>query len=123
MATIQEIIDRVDENVPNAFSQQVKLGWIAELDGRIGLNVFLMSIAEVQCLRYAFPEDLKSEPLVSFPHDSIYDLWLESMIHYKNGEADRYQNTMQMYNAAYNDFVRWFAQTYEPARGYARRFD
>lgn len=94
--------------------------WIAELDGRIAADVMLMSISDIQLVRYAYPEDLNSEPLVAFPHDSIYDLWLGAKIDYENGEYRKYQNSMEMFNAHYVNFVRWFALTYEPAQGYRK---
>lgn len=118
MAKIKEIIERVDENVPNAFNAERKLAWIAELDGRIATNVFLMNITDVHQLQYQYPEDMESEPLVSFPHDRLYELWLEAQIDFANRETDKYQNSMAMYNTAYNNFVRFIAQTYEPAQGY-----
>ncbi len=121
MATIIEIIERVDNGKPNAFPQKEKLKWIAELDGKIALNVMLMSIADAQAFRYQYPESLGCEPLVGYPHDGMYDAWLEARIDYANGEYEKYQNSMEMYNAAYGDFVRWFASTYKPAQGYARR--
>lgn len=121
MATIQEIIERVDEKKPNAFSQKTKMTWIAELDGKLATDVFLMHITEVRQLQYRHPEDLKSEPIVGFPHDTIYDLWLGAKIDFENGEYDKYQNSMEMFNAHYGSFVRWFASTYEPAQGYVRR--
>lgn len=121
MATIREIIDRVDDTKPNAFSQKVKLGWIAELDGKIAADVMLMSIVDIRQLNYTHPEDLNSEPLVGFPHDGIYDAWLGAKIDFMNGEYDKYQNSMEMFNALYVNFVRWFATCYEPARGYVRR--
>lgn len=121
--TIREIIERVDENKPNAFSQQKKLEWIAELDGKVAANVLLLDIAVIQQLRYRHPDDLETTPLVEFPHDGIYELWLDAKIDYANGEYDIYQNSMEMFNAAYGDFVRWFAATYEPAQGYVRRYD
>lgn len=40
------------------------------------------------------------------------------MIDYENGEYNRYANTSQMFNAAWNDFVAWFAEKYRPADGY-----
>lgn len=120
MATIREIMERVDENVPNAFSQKTKLGWIASLDGKIAADVFLMGIEEIRMLQYRHPEDLDSEPLVGFPHDEIYDLWLRARIDDANGEVERYENAMQQFNAHYGNFVRWFASTYEPAQGYGK---
>ena len=121
MAKIQEIIDRVDDTKPNAFALQAKLEWIAELDGKIAANVMLMNIAEIQQLKYSYPEDLTSEPLVGFPHDGIYEAWLAAKIDFWNGEYNKYQNSMEMFNALYGDYMRWFATSYEPARGYVRR--
>ena len=118
MATIQEIIERVDERKPNAFSQKAKMAWIAELDGKIAVDVMLMNINDVRRFNYAYPDNLSSEPLIEFPHDSIYDLWLGAKIDFENGEYTKYQNSMEQYNAHYNNFVHWFASTYEPAQGY-----
>lgn len=119
--TIREIIEQVDENKPNAFTQKKKLEWIGELDGKIALNVMLMDILEAQRFRYVYPEGLEVKPLVEFPHDTLYELWLGAKIDFANGEYNKYQNSMELFNACYGDFVRWFASTYEPAQGYERR--
>lgn len=121
MAKIGEIINRVDEMRPNAFSTEQKLRWIASLDGRIAADVMLMSIEDIRDLQYRYPEDLESEPLVTFPHDDMYDMWLAAQIDLTNGEFDRYQNDMLMYNEYYDNFVLWFISTYEPGQGYKRR--
>ena len=118
MAKINDIINRVDEAKPNAYTQESKLRWIAELDGKMALNVFLMDIVEVQQFAYRYPEGMECEPLVKFPHDEIYDLWLYAKIDFANGEYAKYQNSMEQFNAHYGDFVRWFARTYDPAQGY-----
>ncbi len=123
MATIQEIIERVDDTKPNAFSQKTKMAWIAELDGKIAADVMLMDISEIRQLKYAHPQELDSEPLVGFPHDSIYDLWLGAKIDFANGEYNKYQNSMEQFNAHYGNFVRWFAASYAPAQGYAKACD
>lgn len=121
MATINEIIARVDEVRPNCFPKSVKLAWIASLDGKIAADVFLWNIIDLRRLEYKHPEDLDSEPLVTYPHQDIYEKWLEAMIDLENGEYDRYQNDMAVYNEFYNNFVSWFVSTYEPAQGYERR--
>ena len=118
--TMKEIIEQADAISPNAIPEQMKIGWIGELDGNIALNVMLMDISEAQQFRYTYPECMKHEPLVSFPHDGIYVLWLRAKIDDYNGEVERYENSMQQYNAAYGNFVRWFARTYSPAQGYQR---
>ncbi len=118
MSTIRQIIARVDDVKINAFNEETKTAWIAELDGKIALDVMLMSIEDAQRLQYAYPTDLESEPMVKFPHDSLYDLWLGAKIDFANGEYNKYQNSMEMFNAHYGNYVRWFAQFYEPAQGY-----
>lgn len=42
---------------------------------------------------------------------------------FDNGEYNKYQNSMEQFNAHYGNFVRWFASTYEPAQGYVRGYD
>lgn len=115
--TIQEIILAVDQNNPNAFDMKTKVQWIAALDGKIALDVMLMNPAEAQQFRYRMPEALKMEPVVPFPHDDLYELWLNVKIHAAQGETERYQNALVLYNAAYKNYVRWFAHTYAPAQG------
>lgn len=117
--TIQEIIRRADETAPNALSEETKLGWIAELDGNIALNVLLLDISEAQQFDYRWPQDMNREPLVNFPHQNIYPLWLRAKIDDHNGEVESYENSMQQYNAAYGNFVRRFASNYAPANGHA----
>lgn len=118
MAKIKDVIARVDEVKPNAFSQAQKLYWLAQLDGRVAADVMLMYISDIQQFNYQHPDDLERELLVSFPHEEIYDYWLQAKIDEANGEDSKYMNTMEAFNAAWNNFVCWFARTYQPARGY-----
>ena len=115
---LREAIERVDEIKPNAFSSTVKTDWINALEGRIAADVLLLAPAEVKQLRYAYLADQNTELLIDPPHDDIYTLWLAAKIDEANGEYNKYQNTMQIYNEHFGDFVRWFASTWDPAQGY-----
>lgn len=53
--------------------------------------------------------------MVQPPHDKLYPAYLEARVDYANGEYEKYQNTMQMFNAFFGEFIRWFALTYSPA--------
>lgn len=118
---IIEIIERVDETRPNAFSEKVKLQWLSELEGKIAADVMMMGIQEIRTLEYKHPDSLETEPLVSYPHQDMYAYWLEAKIDYANGEYSKYQNSMEMFNQHYVNFVRWFASTYNPANGYPEK--
>lgn len=120
--TIGKVIERVDSLKPNAFDSETKVEWLNALEGRIAADVFLMAAEEIAQLHYSWPADQNTELLVNSPHDDIYGLWLQAKIDEANGEYNKYQNTMQIYNEHFGDFVRWFASTYEPAQGYERRY-
>ena len=120
MAIIRKIIERVDDIKPNAFSQETKVAWIAELDGKIAADVMLMGIEDIRQMECTYPDALDVEPLVGHPHDGIYEHYLCAKIDYANGEYSKYQNSMEMFNAHYENFVNWFIRTYEPGQGYRK---
>lgn len=115
---VREAIERVDEVKPNAFDSKAKIFWLNALEGRIAADLFLLAPVEIRQLQYRFPEDMETELLVTAPHEDIYILWLQAKIDEANGEYNKYQNTMQIYNEYYGSFLRWFAGTYDPAQGY-----
>lgn len=127
MSTYGEIISRVDDARPNGYSEQTKLRWLAALEGKVAADVFLMDIAQIQELEPKWPEGLKRETLVSFPHDDIYDTWLEAKILAADKEYSDYQNAIEYHNGHFSNFVKWFARVYRPAQGgqgaYVRRDD
>jgi len=113
MAILGEIIAMVDEIKPNAFSNEVKTGWLNECEGLVQTEVFLF--APVEIVRYRWPEDKDGAMLVEPPHDKLYWAYLTAMIDFANGEYNKYQNTMQMFNASFGEFMRWYALNYRPA--------
>ena len=60
-------------------------------------------------------DDKNREMLVAPPHDKLYRSYLTAMVDFANGEYEKYDNTMQMFNANYGEFMRWFAMNYRPA--------
>ena len=115
--TIREIIEHIDENKPNAYSDKQKLHWIALLDGKIAADLMMMAPEEIRNLfDYKYPEDMEREPLITFPHDDIYPAWLECKIDREDHEDSRYQNSVAVYNAIWEDFACWFLNNYDPAQ-------
>lgn len=117
MTTIRKIIERVDRKIENPYDDVTKLEWIAQLDGKIAMNVMLMDMAELEQFNYSYPDDLDKQPLVKFPYDELYDLWIAARIDAQNQEWDRYANSVEYYNAFYGEFVNWFLSTYQPGQG------
>lgn len=123
MATLKEILDRVEQEKHDAYPSDVKTRWLTEVEGKIALDCFLMSPKDTQTLRYQWPQDQNKVLLVQFPNEEIYALYLEAMIDFHNGEPDRYQNTMERFNQAFLGFKQWLRMTFDNSpMGYLEQF-
>lgn len=117
MSTIKKIIETVDLLRENAFPLELKVRWIGELDALIAAEVMLMDVSEMEQFQYDPETSLAFTPLVRFPHDNMYHYWLCAKIDAENGEYNRYQNSMQLYNSAFLEFRTWFSRAYDAAQG------
>lgn len=113
MVTLSQVIQRVDEIKPNAFSNETKTTWLNECEGLVQTEVLLWANEEI--VVYDYTADKDKELLVSPPHDKLYWAYLAAMIDFANGEYNKYQNTMQLFNSYFGEFMRWFANLYRPA--------
>lgn len=111
--TLGEVIDFVDGLKPNAFTPAQKTQWLNECEGMVQTEVLLLASPEI--LSYEAEADRDTPLLVLPPHDKLYRSYLMAMIDFSNGEYERYQNAMQLFNAQFSEFSRWFARTYRPA--------
>lgn len=115
---VSEIIAFVDAIKPNAFPASAKVAWLNEVEGMVWTEIMLLSPLEFKPYTYddsTGEED--AELLVSPPHNKLYNTYLCAMIDFANGEYDRYQNTMTLFNAHFSEFMRWYATHYRPADG------
>lgn len=113
--TLGDVIAMVDDIKPNAFSEETKTAWINECEGMVQTRVLLL--AQESVLSYEFYRDRDRELIVKPPFHKIYWSYLSAMIDFANGEYNKYQNTMQMFNAAFGEYMRWFADCYSPSDG------
>ena len=112
--TLGQLIDDVKELKPGcAFTDKQLTSWVNEVEGMIQTDVMLFAIDDIRPYDYDSCKD--HELLVAFPHSKLYKSYLCAMIDFANGEYDKYQNSMQMFNSHWNEFVKWFARNYRPA--------
>lgn len=120
---IVEAINKIDSLMHNTYGQEDKVAWLSELDSDVKrLIIDTHEGAEaVTFTGYDDSTDLQTELLIPSPFDSVYLRWLEAQIHYHNGEYDRYNNAIVMYNTAFDAFAAYYNRTHKPvSRG--RRF-
>lgn len=103
---ISQVLAFVDKMKPgNPYDKETKLRWLNELEGDIQSRLFHTAPQEI--IQYT-TADMDTELLVPVPHDKIYWMWVAAMIDFANGEYDRYQNTMQLVNDAWDTYAKWF---------------
>ena len=57
-------------------------------------------------------EQIPFETYVGFPHDKLYYLYVIAMMDFANHEYEKYANDKEVYNAAYDEFAKWWQRKY-----------
>lgn len=57
----------------------------------------------------------ETELIARPPHDKLYGAYVVAQIDFANGEYNKYQNSMQMFNAYWSEYARWYARIFRPA--------
>lgn len=113
--TVQQALGYVDSVKPNAFTQDTKLGWLSEIEGKIALEIHLVEPEMLDYLPYTVA-DLTEALQVGVPYTGVYTWYLQAQIDLANGEYDRAQNTMAMFNNSWSEYLRWYCQKYDPVQ-------
>jgi hypothetical protein len=111
--TLEAVIDRVDGVTPSGYPDEVKAGWLSELEADIQSEIFLLPAGQI--VTYDFARDRQRELLVKPPHDRMYTEYLTAQVHYARRELEDYTNDMLFFNASWDKFEAWYAQNYRPA--------
>ena len=113
---IIEAINRIDSLKHNTYSQNDKVAWLSRLDSKVK-NLIIDTHdggEDVTFTGYDDSTDLNTELLVPAPFDEIYLRWLEAQIDYHNGEYDKYNNAILMYQTAYDGYANHYNRNHMP---------
>lgn len=113
MKTLGQVLDEIDRLRPNGFEPEEKTEWLNELAARIQTDVWLAPADGL--IQYDYSRDAEMALLLDESHERMYSAYLAMMIDYANGEYDKYQNSAAMFNAMWNSYVAWYANTAGPA--------
>lgn len=112
---LQAVLDMVDKIKPgNPYDTATKIQWLNELEGDIQSR--LLKTAPQEIIQYT-EADLEATLLIPVPHDKVYWMWVAAMIDFANGEYQKYQNTLQMVNDAYDKYAKWFHRHFHEDTG------
>ena len=113
---IIDAINRLDAIKHNTYSQSDKLNWLSRVDGMVKKHIIDTheGADSVTFTGYDDSTDFSTELLVPAPYDEIYLRWMEAQIDYNNGEYNKYNNAILMFNADYEAYQNAYNRTHMP---------
>ena len=120
---IAQAIRRLDSLVFNTYAPSEKIEWLSQLDSMVKKQIIDTheSAERISFTGYDENTDQNTDLLVPAPYDEMYLLWMETKIHYYNGEYDKYNNAIIMFNAVFEDYKAYYTRNHKPVSG-GRRF-
>lgn len=114
--TIMEAITKLDSLKSNVYSQADKVEWLSKLDGAVKRLIIDTheGSEQVPFCGYTADTSLDTVLLVPSPFDDVYLRWMEAQIDYYNGETDRYNNAIILYNSLFEEYANFYNRTHSP---------
>lgn len=109
---IEKIINKLDYLYPNTYEYEDKKHWIEELEKRIENEILNTHEGK---------EEKENSLYADSPYSEIYIYYLQAQIDNHNGEYDRYNNHITLFNEMYADYESWYHRNHMPvSRGKVR---
>ena len=114
--TIIDAINGLDALKHNTYTQSDKVGWLSRLDTMIKKHIIDTheGAEDVIFNGYNDSTDINTELLAPEPYDEMYLRWMEAQIDYSNGEYNKYNNAIQMFNTSYESFNNYYNRNHMP---------
>ena len=114
--TILEAINMIDTLKHNTYSHCDKVRWLSRLDSMVKRLIIDTHEGgeDVTFTGYTESTDPGTVLLIPEPHDEAYLRWLEAQIDYHNGEYDKYNNSIEMFNTIWKEFHNDYNRTHMP---------
>ena len=114
--TIREAIERTDALLFNTYTTEEKIRWLSQVEWDIVRNVMELHQGYEGFGFFGYDRDTDPETvlLAQAPYDEMYLVYLESKIHYHNGETDRYNVSAMLFNQLYESYANYYKRTHLP---------
>ncbi|MDD3692591.1 MAG: hypothetical protein PHX02_01625 [Oscillospiraceae bacterium] len=114
--TITQAISRCDAAKPNQYIHSEKIRWLSSLDGMI-FNEIIKAHEGADAVEFdGYTEETDSSTvlLVPEPYSDLYLYYMFSMIDFHNAEYARYNNSISMFNNAFENFAAHYNRRHPP---------
>lgn len=116
--TIQEAITRLDALIFNTYSNDDKVRWLSGLDTAIKQQIIDTHEGGQNVIFNGYTPSTPADTvlLVPAPYDEVYLRWMEAQIHYHNGEYDKYNAAIILYNTSFDAYANLYNKNHMPIR-------
>ena len=120
---IIDAITRVDALKPNGYRQSEKIWWLSMLDWTVKREIIDTHEGGEGVVFNGYNDEtlLTTELPIPAPYEEAYIHYLEMKIDYANGEYGKYNNSLSMFEAAFDAFKKYYNREHKPI-GRGRRF-
>lgn len=112
----EDILAEVREIRPNEYQDEWALKQVEELKQRILRELmagYELPVDAVQQAGYSYLPYEEGELLTPSPYHKVYVYWLLVQIDMANSDYDRYNNDLQLFNAAWDEYARFVSRNYK----------
>lgn len=117
--TAKDVIDAVEKVRPNAYSDEEKLKWINEVEGKIHDEIIKNSEIgkDNEFVTVSSPDTLLT---ADSRFSQMYVYYLLAKIDFFDNEPTKYNNDLAMFDSTYESFACWHIRTYvpQPCKGF-----
>ena len=115
---IKQAIDRINSLVHNTYTDSEKINWLSNMDMIVKTHIIDNYEGSENFVFGGYKDDvdMETELLVPAPFDDVYLKWMEAQIHYYDGEYNKYNNSILMYNAAFSAYANHYIASHKPIR-------
>lgn len=99
---------------PNAYTDGEKIAMLNTIEGRIYTDILEQAEGfDKEFLPFREGEE-ERELMVPVPFTDVYLYYLAAMIDFYNGDSGRYNDTMVLYNQAWEDYAAHYRERHKP---------
>ena len=112
---VREILTMIDQLRPNAYTDKEKIDMLNIIEGRVYTDIMSKAEDGLSWTFIPFEEGQEERELVvPAPFTDLYFYYLAMKIDFFNGDAGRYNDSIVMYNRAWDDYAAYYREHNKP---------
>lgn len=111
---VSEVLRKIDQLRPNAYTDPEKIELLNTVEGRVYTDIF-QKAEGFEGTFIPFKEGQEERELaVPAPFTDLYFWYMASMIDLYNGDTGRYNDSIVMYNKAWDEYAAHYRENNKP---------